>query len=175
MYSGVAFLRKSVYNTFVKAKEGCGVYMPPVGNRIKKRRKELGLSVEDVAFELGKNRATVYRYESNDIENMPASVLEPLAEILQTTPAYLMGWEDDPNDYENMDGFIPNKERLNFMVESGIDYKEALAREYAIQNMPQEESSSNPVVEEIEEILNSMSDEELTVAKNVLLAIKKQP
>lgn len=149
--------------------------MPPIGNRIKKRRKELGLSVEDVAFELGKNRATVYRYESNDIENMPASVLEPLAEILHTTPAYLMGWEEDPNDYENMDDFIPNKERLNFMVESGIDHKEALAREYAIQNMPQEEYSSNPVVEEIEEILNNMSDEELIVAKNVLLAIKKQP
>ncbi len=149
--------------------------MPPIGNRIKERRKELGLSVEDVAFELGKNRATVYRYESNDIENMPASVLEPLAEILHTTPAYLMGWDDDPNDYENMDGFIPNMERINYMMENGIDYKEALAREYAIQNMPQEEPIPNPVIEEIETILNTMSDDELTMAKNILLAMKKQP
>lgn len=64
-----------------------------VGSRIKKRRTELGLSVEDVAKMLNKNRATIYRYESNDIENLPLSILEPLSKILQTTPAFLMGWE----------------------------------------------------------------------------------
>lgn len=64
-----------------------------VGERIKNRRIELGLSVDDVAAALGKNRATVYRYESNDIENLPLSVLEPLASVLRTTPAYLMGWD----------------------------------------------------------------------------------
>lgn len=71
-----------------------------VGERIKKRRVSLGLSVDEVADTLGKNRATVYRYESNDIENLPAKVLAPLAEALKTTPAYLMGWTDDPYDYE---------------------------------------------------------------------------
>lgn len=65
-----------------------------IGNRIKERRKELGLSVEDLADKLKKNRATVYRYESSDIENLPITILEPLAQILQTTPAYLMGIED---------------------------------------------------------------------------------
>lgn len=63
-----------------------------IGQRIKNRRLELGLSVDDVAAKLNKNRATVYRYESNEIENLPTTVLEPLAEILKTTPAYLMGW-----------------------------------------------------------------------------------
>lgn len=66
-----------------------------IGDRIKNRRIELKLSVDEVAERLGKNRATVYRYENNDIENLPTTVLEPLAEILETTPAYLMGWEDD--------------------------------------------------------------------------------
>lgn len=56
------------------------------GDRIKQRRLELGLSVDEVATKLGKNRATVYRYESNDIENLPVGTLEPLAEILDTTP-----------------------------------------------------------------------------------------
>jgi len=77
-----------------------------IGNRIKNRRLELGLSVEDVAARLNKNRATIYRYESNEIENLPTTVLEPLAEILQTTPAFLMGWEDDPFDYDNYEGYI---------------------------------------------------------------------
>lgn len=42
-----------------------------VGERIKQRRLELHMSVDEVAAKLGKNRATVYRYESNDIENLP--------------------------------------------------------------------------------------------------------
>lgn len=65
-----------------------------VGSRIREFRKRLGLSVDDVAEKLGKNRATVYRYESDDIENLPAPVLEPLAKVLQTTPAELMGWKE---------------------------------------------------------------------------------
>ncbi|MDD6906313.1 helix-turn-helix transcriptional regulator [Peptoniphilus sp. AGMB00490] len=68
-----------------------------IGQRIKQRRIELNLSVDDLAKALNKNRATVYRYESNEIENMPANVLESLAKILQTTPAHLMGWEDNSN------------------------------------------------------------------------------
>lgn len=66
-----------------------------VGERIKKRRIELGLSADAVAMRLGKNRATIYRYENSDIENLPTTVLEPLAKMLETTPASLMGWEDD--------------------------------------------------------------------------------
>lgn len=66
-----------------------------IGERIKQRRTELGLSVDEVAEKLGKNRATVYRYESNEIENLPVGTLEPLAKILETTPAQLMGWDDD--------------------------------------------------------------------------------
>lgn len=66
-----------------------------VGERIKLRRKELGMNADDVAAKIGKDRATVYRYEGCKIENMPIGVLEPLAQALGTTPAYLMGWEDD--------------------------------------------------------------------------------
>lgn len=65
-----------------------------VGERIKNRREKLGLSVEEVARKLNKHRATVYRYESNEIETLPIDVLEPLAVVLRTSPAYLMGWED---------------------------------------------------------------------------------
>ena len=66
------------------------------GSRIRERRLLLGLSVADVAAALGENRATVYRYESGYIEDLPTTVLEPLARVLQTTPAYLAGWTDEP-------------------------------------------------------------------------------
>ena len=69
-----------------------------VGERIKSRRKEIGLSAEQVAKELGVSPATVYRYESNDIMNMRIDKLEPITKALRTTPAYLMGWEDDKKE-----------------------------------------------------------------------------
>ena len=70
-----------------------------VSERIKARRLEEGLSVDEVADKLGVSRATIYRYESAEIANMGIDKLEPLAKALNTTPAYLMGWTDDPYDY----------------------------------------------------------------------------
>jgi transcriptional regulator with XRE-family HTH domain len=61
--------------------------------RIKKRRKELGLTADQVADSLGISRATVYRYESSDIEKIPFDIIEPLSEVLQCSPAYIMGWD----------------------------------------------------------------------------------
>lgn len=69
--------------------------MSTIGNRIRLMRQEAGLSVDDLAARLGKNRATVYRYESDEIENFPIAVIGPLAEALHTTPAYLMGWTEE--------------------------------------------------------------------------------
>lgn len=70
-----------------------------IGDRIRQRRKELGMSAEELAERIGKDRATVYRYETGDIENLPISIIEPIAKALFTTPAYLMGWEETlPNN-----------------------------------------------------------------------------
>ena len=65
-----------------------------IGERIKQRRLELGYTADALAKLLNKNRATIYRYENGAIENMPIDVLEPLAKALNTTPAYLMGWQE---------------------------------------------------------------------------------
>lgn len=64
------------------------------GDRIKQRRIELHMSAGELGSLIGKNRATVYRYESGDIENIPLEMLDKLAEALSVTPEYLMGWSD---------------------------------------------------------------------------------
>ena len=64
-----------------------------IGHRIKNSRLQQGLSIDDLAHRLGKNRTTIYRYENGDIENLPLGILDSLADALNTTPAYLMGWE----------------------------------------------------------------------------------
>jgi transcriptional regulator with XRE-family HTH domain len=65
-----------------------------IGQRIKQRRKELKMSAEELGKRLGKDRSTIYRYEKGDIENLPLDILEPIAAVLQTTPQYLMGWQE---------------------------------------------------------------------------------
>ena len=66
--------------------------MPNIGQNIKNRRIELGLTVDQLARCLQKSRATIYRYESTDANNMPIGLLEPIAKALSITPAELMGW-----------------------------------------------------------------------------------
>ena len=68
-----------------------------VGERMRATRKARGISAEKVAEALGVSPATIYRYEKGDIEKVPGDVLEPLSRALGTTPAYLMGWEADPD------------------------------------------------------------------------------
>ena len=76
------------YNIIINLKE---VNTMTIGERIKQRRIDLGLSADDLANAIGKNRATIYRYENGNIENLPITILEPLAKALHTTPADLLG------------------------------------------------------------------------------------
>lgn len=62
-----------------------------LGNKIKFRRKALGLSADEVAEALGISRATLYRYESAENYKIPTTVLKPLAKILQTDEYFLLG------------------------------------------------------------------------------------
>lgn len=77
------------------------------GERMKQRRKEIGFSAEKVAERLGVSPATIYRYEKGDIEKVPVDSLAELAKILQTTPAYLMGWEEQPTPKPTSPAPIP--------------------------------------------------------------------
>lgn len=64
------------------------------GQRMRARRKEIGLSAERLAEVLGVSPATIYRYENGDIEKVPGDRLGPIADALNTTPTFLMGWDD---------------------------------------------------------------------------------
>lgn len=65
--------------------------------RIRQRRKEIGMSADTLAEKIGVSRSTVFRYENGEIEKLPMNNLVPIARALNTTLEYLMGWEVDPN------------------------------------------------------------------------------
>lgn len=68
-----------------------------VGERMKARRKSLGISADKVAETLGVSRSTIFRYEKGDIDKVPSEKLEPIARVLKTSVGYLMGWVEDPS------------------------------------------------------------------------------
>lgn len=65
-----------------------------VGDRIKLRRKEIGMSQTDLANEVGSTKQNIYKYENGIITNIPSDKIEAISAALCTTPAYLMGWGD---------------------------------------------------------------------------------
>ncbi len=65
-----------------------------IGDRIKKRREELGMSQEELAKKVGyKSRSSVNKIEI-DGRGLPQNKIVIFAKALETTPAYLMGWEE---------------------------------------------------------------------------------
>ena len=87
-----------------------------VGARIKKIRKEQGLSVDELAVLLGKDRATMYRYESNDIKSMPLDILVPISEALGVSPVYIMGLTDDKHFSLSENVYLDDKETEMIMM-----------------------------------------------------------
>lgn len=75
-----------------------------IGMRIKERRNNLNMSQTELAEKLNlKNRSTITRYEQGD-KSFKQSQIIALAEALNTTPSYLMGWTDDASVKNNSDG-----------------------------------------------------------------------
>lgn len=64
---------------------------------IKQRRKELNLTMLQVAEYVGVSEGTISRWESGNIANMRRDRIAKLSQILQVRPAVLMGYSDDSN------------------------------------------------------------------------------
>ena len=86
------------------------------GDRIKARREALNITQEELAKRLGyKSRSSINKIELDE-RNMKQSQIAELAKALDTTPAYLMGWEVDVNNgtiVGNNSGTISNNINSN--------------------------------------------------------------
>lgn len=64
-------------------------------DKIKQRRLELGLTLDEVARMVNVSGATISRWESGDIENMRRDKIALLAKALQVSPSFIMEWDED--------------------------------------------------------------------------------
>lgn len=73
-----------------------------IGDRIKNRREELKMSQEELAHLIGyKSKTSINKIELG-VQNLKQSKIKEIANALQTTPSYIMGWDNDHEPSERV-------------------------------------------------------------------------
>lgn len=114
-----------------------------ISKKLKDRRKELDLTMLEVANRTGVSEATVSRWESGDIANMRRDKIVLLANALEVSPSFIMGWSEKS---EKKNDIISN---IVLRLRSDDDFLD------------------------ISKTIYDMSQEELTAVKNFLSVFKK--
>lgn len=70
--------------------------MVTVGDRIRQVRQEQDVTQQELADYIGVSKQAVYKYENNIVTNIPTDKVDAIAKRLRVSPAYLMGWEEQP-------------------------------------------------------------------------------
>jgi len=102
--------------------------MTQLSTILKQRRKELGLTLAQIADAMNVTEATVQRWESGNIKNIRYDKIGKLAEVLKVSPALLMGWNDagNPNLPDNI---TPMPKMKKWKVLGGTACGEPIFRE----------------------------------------------
>ena len=111
--------------------------MATLYDRIKSRRTELGLTVEELAHKMGyKDKSSISKIE-NGKADIPQSKIAAFADALQTTPAYLMGWEEqqEPKKPTIPPGFEPMPKMKKIPLIGSIACGEPITAEQNIEKM----------------------------------------
>ena len=75
--------------------------MSKFGEKIRKIRIGLGMTQEELATRMGySNKSTITKIEQGS-RDVPQNKIAKFAEVLGTTPAILMGWEDEEEEKNN--------------------------------------------------------------------------
>lgn len=112
-----------------------------VGERIKRRRKALKMSADELAESVGVSRSTIFRYEKGDIEKVGPEVLKKIAEKLRVSPGDLMGWEESQQEIK-----IPISPLIQKITEKAV--KLSTPRKQKVLNFTEEQlrEQSNKVI-----------------------------
>lgn len=94
------------------------------GETLKDLRRKRKMTQEMLAHMVGTSKQTIQRYEAGVIQTPPMARVEALAMALGTSPATLMGWEEEPLPRGQQKLGEPQAPRLAYDVTDG-----AMARE----------------------------------------------
>lgn len=67
-----------------------------MGKRIKLKRLEANLTMEELGTKLGVQKSAINKWEKGMVTNIKRSTIQAMAEIFDCSPIWLMGWDDEP-------------------------------------------------------------------------------
>ena len=128
-----------------------------MGDRIRTRRLELNLTQQELADKLGiKSRSYISLLEKGD-RNLPTSMIRKLVSALDTTPSYLLGWNEEE--------IKANQEWLNSYMQATVDtYRRVFSSEPTPESrVPLPEEALKRIMEYID-LLDDESDIDVAMA-----------
>ena len=137
-----------------------------MGEKIKYLRTRQGMTLEELGNRVGVGKSTVRKWETGAIANMRRNKIASLAEALNVSPSYLMGWEDEYNtdiDMKNNSGSVSTS--------FGSDFNDTNTNTYTTNNYysspcskdsaPRSNITSMDLFYEVLMILKDMNDKQL--------------
>ena len=100
-----------------------------MSKKIKDLRISQGLTLEQVANEVGVGKSTVRKWETGMIANMRRDKIASLAKALHTTPAYLMGWEESQPREDANSPLLPLPQMKRWKVIGGTAFGSPIHKE----------------------------------------------
>lgn len=73
---------------------GVKAEMREIGQRIRDLRKGKGMSMKVLGDKVGLSESMIWRYEKGDLKSMDVNVVEKIAQVLETPPEEILGWDD---------------------------------------------------------------------------------
>ena len=97
-----------------------------LGEKIRKRRIELNMTMDDLGNAIGVQRSAINKYEKGMITDLKRSTIHALATALQVSPLYLL--DDDSGDEERLEALHQNPQlgllfdRSRKMSEADVEF-----------------------------------------------------
>ena len=86
------------------------VRLMDMGQKIKTLREKHGMTLEQLGDKVGVGKSTVRKWENGIITNMKRDKIKKVADALNVSPAYLMGW-DENNQQEEVPYYLNDDAR----------------------------------------------------------------
>lgn len=70
--------------------------MSEIGIRIKSAREDAQMTMETLSQKINVTKATIHKYETGLIKNIPSDKIELIAKATNVSEAFIMGWDEIP-------------------------------------------------------------------------------
>ena len=148
-----------------------------IGEKIKFLRMRQGMTLEELGSRVGVGKSTVRKWETGQIANMRRDKIASLADALNVSPSYLIGWEDENNvymDMKNNSGIasdnIGNIDKLLYCKKGGMKIGERIKSRRIELNITQDELARRLGYSDKSSISRIENSSKLTLNKVQLLA-----